>query len=148
MAVVEDGLRRRRGATRGYSEGPDRRRDRGIGIGREPAPQKTIENSPPRYRADECSCVGGAARRSTAFTRRGANVVALEAGGHFFGSGLFFDAFQGRAGAEFFVDSRYDAWCLSEDDFGAADAARDRAESQLLQADDASSPTPPRVPRG
>ena len=29
-------------------------------------------------------------------------------------------------GAEFFANSRYDAWALHEDDFGAADAARDR----------------------
>ena len=38
-----------------------------------------------------CDCYGGAARRVAAFTSRGEDVVALDTGAHFFGSGLFFN---------------------------------------------------------
>ena len=76
------------------------------------------------YAADGgCGCYGGAARRVAAFEGRG-SAVALDAGAHFFGSGLFFHTFEGEAGAEFFASSGYDAWVLHYYDFSAADAAK------------------------
>ena len=74
------------------------------------------------YQNEACDCYGGAARRVEAFEGRG-DAVAVDTGAHFFGSGLFFNSFQGAAGAEFFAASKYDAWTLHFYDFSAADAA-------------------------
>ena len=56
------------------------------------------ECSASQYAESPCDCSGGAARRCTAFANRDPGVIAIDTGAHFFGSGLFFDAFSGAAG--------------------------------------------------
>eukprot|EP00966_Prymnesium_polylepis_P303662 7014596-Prymnesium_polylepis.1 len=63
--------------------------------------------------ATPCSCFGGAARRH-AFLAGGRettslDVVTLDAGEHFSGSGLFFPALRGNASGAFFAATHYDA---------------------------------------
>ena len=76
-------------------------------------------------------CTGGAARRRVLIgpgaTATGAaarlstpnNVVSLDCGAFFAGSGKFFAAFGGNASSEFFAESAYDAYSLTYRDFAA-----------------------------
>ena len=70
---------------------------------------------------DGCTCYGGAARRRTKLGSRtvGDDVIVLDTGSYFTGSGTFFYAFEGDASAEFFADSGYDAYGLTYRDLGA-----------------------------
>ncbi|MAD24483.1 MAG: hypothetical protein CMO44_09965, partial [Verrucomicrobiales bacterium] len=73
-----------------------------------------------------CECFGGAARRrsyiGSGTTTDAGNVVALDTGAYFSGSGKFYSAFNGNASVEFFADSNYEAFGLTYRDFSAAGA--------------------------
>ena len=72
------------------------------------------------YADDPCSCDGGAARRAAVLqAAQTADVVSIDRGGHFFGSGSFFPAFAGDASSEMFATCSYEAYGLSYRDFAA-----------------------------
>ena len=83
--------------------------------------------------APSCSCTGGAARRRTLIGAGAAaagaaenaitpsNVVSLDTGAFFSGSGKFFSAFGGNASSEFFAENAYDGYALTYRDFAAGD---------------------------
>lgn len=70
---------------------------------------------------DTCDCKGGAHRRR-AYIGPGTetdlpNVVAVDCGAYFWGSGSLFATFHGNASAELFADARYDGHSLTFRDF-------------------------------
>ncbi|KAJ8606909.1 hypothetical protein CTAYLR_008929 [Chrysophaeum taylorii] len=80
-----------------------------------------------KYASQPCECDGGAARRVEAIKARKTQaiaegksaIIALDLGGFFSGSGLFFPAFEGEVAAELFESSGYDVRALSPRDFAA-----------------------------
>ncbi|KAJ8602704.1 hypothetical protein CTAYLR_003794 [Chrysophaeum taylorii] len=73
------------------------------------------------YLATPCACFGGAARRA-AFLEDD-DVVGIDMGGYFFGSGLFYETFEGGGSARLFKASGYAARGLNSRDFSVDDSA-------------------------
>lgn len=84
--------------------------------------------------ADVCECYGGAARRVAALSaaRAGTDTVALDHGEHFYGTGLFYAAFRGRASAEFFRASNYSGFTLRYRDLVAFISSTDKSGMHSL----------------
>eukprot|EP00966_Prymnesium_polylepis_P034306 796789-Prymnesium_polylepis.2 len=68
-----------------------------------------------------CSCYGGAPRRKKflALASEGGDVVTLDLGEHFGGSGLFFPTFRGNITGSFFEEVGYDAVGLGYTDLAS-----------------------------
>ena len=99
------------------------------------------------YADTPCDCYGGAARRAGVLAAAThPDVVSLDAGEHFFGSGSFFPAFGGVASAELFAACGYEAYGLRYRDFSAfANSSSDGAAalSAILDRMRAHDPTLP-----
>ena len=93
-----------------------------------------------------CDCLGGAARRraylGTGTSTTAADVVSIDTGSYFSGSGTFYAAFNGTASATFFADAGYEAFGLTYRDFGAGGPEGLRDYLREVTALDSSMPKP------
>ena len=69
------------------------------------------------YAAQPCKCYGGAARRASFIGQP--DVISIDTGSHFSGSGLFFPAFQGNGSGQLFASAGYNSWALTYRDLTA-----------------------------
>eukprot|EP00039_Didymoeca_costata_P008903 m.118487 g.118487 ORF g.118487 m.118487 type:complete len:1623 (+) comp14278_c0_seq1:281-5149(+) len=76
-----------------------------------------------KYSEEPCDCYGGAARRQGALDKirlETKDLILLDSSAYFYGSGIFFRTFGGRASADFFAMAKYNANGLGYRDFSAA----------------------------
>ena len=105
------------------------------------------ECSAAQLRETPCECYGGAARRAAAIggdlTRANSSVtrtthsasIGVDTGGYFYGSGTFYQRFNGTASAYLFGNSGYAARGLTHRDFAAGVTAEDPTGGAALAAE-------------
>ncbi|KAJ8609833.1 hypothetical protein CTAYLR_008111 [Chrysophaeum taylorii] len=105
-----------------------------------PIAQNGSECSLEAYERSPCECDGGAARRAGAIAARREEallegkdaVVAIDLGGWFFGSGLFYPTFGDAAANELYRSLNFEARCLNPRDFAAGVTADEPTGGKAL----------------